>query len=82
MFQPECAKRGCSYYYQDENDAYPRCHFERIADWVKVLLLRWELLWILMGLSAGEVSGIPGVAVKCVEIGRNTSGEGGLLDCN
>ena len=28
-----------------------------------------------MGLSAGEVSGIPGVAVKCVEIGRNTSGK-------
>ncbi len=49
---------------------------------VKVLLLRWELLWKLDGLSAGEVSGIPGVAVKCVEIGRNTSGEGGLLDCN
>ena len=24
--------------------------------------------------------GIPGVAVKCVEIGRNTSGEGGGLD--
>ncbi len=26
----ECAKRNCSYYWQDENDAYPRCHFE---DW-------------------------------------------------
>ena len=36
--------------------------------------------WKLDGLSAGEVSGIPGVAVKCVEIGRNTSGEGGFLD--
>ena len=36
----------------------------------------------LYGLSAGEVSGIPSVAVKCVEIGRNTSGEGDLLDCN
>lgn len=23
----------CSYYWQDENDAFPRCHFERIADW-------------------------------------------------
>ena len=33
-------------------------------------------------LSAGEVSGIPSVAVKCVDIRRNTSGEGGLLDCN
>ena len=31
-------------------------------------------------LSVGEVSGIPGVAVKCVEIGRNTRGEGGDLD--
>ena len=36
----------------------------------------------LAGLSAGEESGIPGVAVKCVDIGRNTGGEGGLLDDN
>ena len=34
-------------------------------------------LWIL---SVGEVNGIPGVEVKFVDIGRNTSGEGGLLD--
>ena len=34
----------------------------------------------LSGLSIGEVSGISGVAVKCVDIGRNTSGEGGYLD--
>lgn len=33
MFRTECEKRGCSYYWQDENDAYPRCHFERVADW-------------------------------------------------
>ena len=33
-------------------------------------------------LSVGEVSGIPSVAVKCVDIRRNTSGEGGLLDDN
>ena len=33
-------------------------------------------------LSVGEVNGIPGVAVKCVDIGRNTSGEGDLLDDN
>ncbi len=33
-------------------------------------------------LSAGEGSGIPSVAVKCVEIRRNTSGEGGFLDSN
>ena len=33
-------------------------------------------------LSIGEVIGIPSVAVKCVDIRRNTSGEGGLLDIN
>ena len=31
-------------------------------------------LWFL---SEVEVSGIPSVAVKCVDIRRNTSGEGG-----
>jgi hypothetical protein len=31
-------------------------------------------------LRAGEESGIPGVAVKCVEIRRNTGGEGDFLD--
>jgi hypothetical protein len=36
----------------------------------------------LEDLSAGEESGIPGVAVKCVDIGKNTSGEGGSLACN
>ena len=36
-------------------------------------------LWFL---SVGEVNGIPGVAVKCVDIGRNTGGEGDLLDDN
>ena len=30
--------------------------------------------------AVGE-GGIPGVVVKCVDIRRNTSGEGGLLDC-
>ncbi len=33
-------------------------------------------------LSAGEGIGIPCVAVKSVDIRRNTSGEGGLLDSN
>ena len=33
-------------------------------------------------LSVGEESGIPSVAVKCVDIRRNTSGEGGFLDDN
>ena len=34
----------------------------------------------LLVLRVGEVIGIPGVEVKFVDIGRNTSGEGGLLD--
>ncbi len=41
-----------------------------------------RLLLKLRFLSDGEAGGIPGVAVKCVDIGRNTSGEGGLLDIN
>ena len=36
----------------------------------------------LMFLRVGEVNRIPGVAVKCVDIGRNTGGEGDLLDHN
>ncbi len=36
----------------------------------------------LVFLSAGEESGIPSVAVNGVDIGKNTSGEGGFLDCN
>ena len=36
----------------------------------------------LMVLRVGEVNRIPGVAVKCVDIGRNTGGEGDLLDHN
>ena len=34
---------------------------------------------ILLILSAEEEGGIPGVAVKCVDIRKNTGGEGGLL---
>ena len=41
-----------------------------------------ELLPKLYPLSIGEASGIPSVAVKCVDIRKNTSGEGGLLDGN
>ena len=44
--------------------------------------LTHELLLKLFSLSDVEVGGIPGVAVECVDIGRNTSGEGGLLDIN
>ena len=36
----------------------------------------------LCGLSEVEAGGIPSVAVKCVNIRRNTSGEGGLLGFN
>ena len=36
----------------------------------------------LFFLSIGEVTGIPSVAVKCVDIRKNTSGEGGFLDIN
>jgi len=38
-----------------------------------------KLHLILAFLSQGEEGGIPGVAVKCVDIGKNTGGEGGLL---
>ena len=47
---------------------------------MKVCSLTVKVLLILPGLSLGEVSGIPSVAVKCVEIRKNTGGEGGLLD--
>ncbi len=43
------------------------------------LTLEWHLK--LCDLRTGGGSGIPGVAVKCVDIGRNTGGEGGFLDC-
>ena len=49
---------------------------------VKSLGLTEELQLKLLILSAGEVSGIPSVAVKCVDIRRNTSGEGDFLDSN
>lgn len=49
---------------------------------VKSLGLTEELQLKLNFLSAGEGSGIPSVAVKCVDIRRNTSGEGDFLDRN
>jgi hypothetical protein len=42
--------------------------------------LTGRVRWKLGGSSVGEVSGIPGVAVKCVDIRRNTGGVDGLLD--
>ncbi len=47
---------------------------------VKALGLTQEVRSKLSSLSTGEGSGIPGVEVKFVDIGRNTSGEGGYLD--
>ena len=49
---------------------------------MKIIGLTDNLRLKLTVLSEVEVGGIPGVAVKCVEIGRNTSGEGGLLGFN
>ena len=47
---------------------------------VKTMGLTHSLHLKLLFLRVGEVNGIPGVAVKCIDIGRNTSGEGDLLD--
>ena len=49
---------------------------------VKTMGSTHKLLSKLRVLSSAEVGGIPGVAVECVDIGRNTSGEGGLLGTN
>ncbi len=49
---------------------------------VKYLGLTEELQLKLIFLSVGKESGIPSVAVKCVDIRRNTSGEGDFLDNN
>ncbi len=47
---------------------------------VKALGSTEELHPKLLILSTGEGSGIFSVEVKFVDIGRNTSGEGGFLD--
>ncbi len=41
-----------------------------------------ELQLKLPVLSAAEVGGIRGVAVKCLDITKNSDCEGSLLDCN
>jgi hypothetical protein len=46
---------------------------------VKALGSTEELRFILLGLRERGVSGTPGGAVKCVDIIRNTGGEGGSL---
>ncbi len=61
-------------------------HKELVGGWVslsvKSLGSTEELRWILPDLSAGGESGIPGGAVKCVDIRRNTGGESDSLVCN
>ena len=47
---------------------------------VKALGSTRELRLRLSSLNSGEVSGIPSVEVKFVDIGKNTGGEGGSLD--
>ena len=47
---------------------------------VKCTGLTCELHPKLAFLSDVEAGGIPSVAVKCVEMWRNTGGEGGFLD--
>ncbi len=47
---------------------------------MEALGLTREGHWKLFLLSTGEEGGIPGVEVKFVEIGRNTSGVGAFLD--
>ncbi len=49
---------------------------------VSSLGLTEELQLKLIFLSGGEESGIPSVAVTCVDIRRNTSGAGDFLDNN
>ena len=55
--------------------------------WIGKLVVKYlgsteELQPKLQILSTGGESGIPSVAVKCVDIRRNTSGEGDFLDSN
>ncbi len=49
---------------------------------VKACGLTGEVQLKLGDWSAEEDSGTPGVAVKCVDIWKNTSGESGSLVCN
>ncbi len=49
---------------------------------MKDIGLTYRLRLKLHSLSGVEADGISSVAVKCVDIGRNTSGEGDLLGSN
>ena len=49
---------------------------------MKIMGSTHDLHLKLSSLRVGEVNRIPGVAVKCVDIRRNTGGEGDLLAHN
>jgi hypothetical protein len=49
---------------------------------LKACGLTTGLAMILAGLSTDEVGGIDNVAVKCIDIIRNSDCEGSLLGCN
>ncbi len=49
---------------------------------VKYSSLTVRVPLILQNLSTDEVGGIDGVAVKCLDIVKNTYSEGSLLGCN
>ena len=49
---------------------------------VKYSSLTVDVPLILVALSTDEVGGIDGVAVKCLDIVKNTYSEGSLLGCN
>ena len=49
---------------------------------VKYVSLTERVPLILQSLSTDEVGGIDGVAVKCLDIVKNTYSEGSLLGCN
>ncbi len=49
---------------------------------VKYLSLTERVPLILQGLSTDEVGGIDGVAVKCIDIVKNTDSGGSIPSCN
>ncbi len=53
-----------------------------VKEVVKVGGSNVQLQLMLASLSTVEVGGIRGVAVKCLDITKNSDCEGSLLDCN
>ena len=49
---------------------------------LKPLAQLGEVIGDCFDLRAAEARGTPGVAVECVEIGKNTRGEGDVLGCD